>query len=378
MIRSLRSRPQFASISCRPLSGTTARKSAAATSDVPVMPMPIADAGNTDAAGVAHEGSPIPSTDRERRTRMATRRWFLAGFASLASAMLCTFSGALDVLAAPLETFVTLIGAAAVFASLAPTALMRELERDDSEAISLLADRAVAFADGDRRLPLQDLALDRGDDLGRLSCALRDLAAEARSSKQHARLVSRRIGHHVQRETTRATAHLQREAMTDPLTGLGNRRAFRQQVEQLIGSRAARVPVAVMVIDMDQFKRINDALGHAEGDRCLCFLAQVLRTTLRAGDVIVRHGGDEFVALMPNANTTNAGQAAQRMQSLFAQMPWGHAIARPSLSIGIAGGNSAELTHDGSLLERADAAVYAAKQQGRSRTVVFCEIAQAA
>ncbi len=311
------------------------------------------------------------------RAREATRRWMLAGMCGMAAAMLCSFSGMLHV-PAWLGSIVVFAGGWAVFASLRPKNLMLDLERDDSATITLLARRAEAVAEGDRRIALGDLALDREDDLGRLSRALHDLAAEARANKHHARLVSRRMGHHVQRETFRATAHLHREAMTDPLTGLGNRRALRWHIERLIATDGKQSPLSIMLVDMDHFKLINDALGHAEGDRCLQFLAEVLRTSLRDRDVLVRLGGDEFLAVMPGATADNARPAAQRLMTLFGQLAWPHAEHRPTLSIGLAAGVTGDLADGGTLMERADAALYAAKRGGRARVATFSEHRSAA
>lgn len=337
-------------------------------------------AARSDSASAADDGAqlaPPPPTNVER-AREATRRWMLAGMAGMSAAMLCSFTDALHLLSPWLESIAVFAGGWAVFASLRPKSLMQELEHDDRAAIALLARRAAAVAEGDRRIALQDLVLDRADDLGRLSRSLHDLAAEARANKHHARLMSRRIGHHVQRETFRATAHLQREALTDPLTGLGNRRALGWHVQRLIAAEGAQAPVTLMLVDVDRFKTINDTLGHGVGDRCLKFLAEVMRTCLRKRDVIVRLGGDEFLALMPGATADAARPAAQRLLGLFGQLAWSHALERPTLSVGLAGGVLGDLLEGGTLLERADAALYSAKRDGRARLATFADRQNAA
>jgi two-component system cell cycle response regulator len=274
-----------------------------------------------------------------------------------------------------LPQFITLLAAPTlamlILLTLAPWRAMRRLAADDSAIIAALAARAEAVAQGDRRIVLGDLALDRNDDLGRLSRALRDLAAEARATRTHARLLSRRIGHHVQQETSRITAHLHREVMTDPLTGVGNRRSLTSQIERLRSRSGEHGPIAIMLIDVDHFKRINDALGHAEGDRCLRFLADTLRCTLRRSDVIVRLGGDEFLTLMPGTTVDHARPIALRLQTMLRQLPWTHALPRPTVSIGLAGGQSADLADNGTLIEQADAALYEAKRQGRNQAFAF-------
>lgn len=302
----------------------------------------------------------------------------LAGMTGMAAAMLASFTGALNLFSAPIESLAVFICGASVFAFLAPRKQMLELERDDAPAIALLTERAELVAEGDRSIALQDLVLEREDDLGRLSRAIHDLAAEARANKTHARLMSRRIGHHVQRETFRATAHLQKEAMTDPLTGLGNRRALRWHIERIIAADGPQSKITVMLVDVDHFKAINDTLGHAVGDRCLKFLADVLRTCLRNRDVMVRLGGDEFLALMPGATADNARPAAQRLLTLYNQMAWSHALQRPTLSVGMASGVASDLLDGGTLLERADAALYSAKRGGRAHVAVFSDRQNAA
>jgi diguanylate cyclase (GGDEF)-like protein len=311
--------------------------------------------------------------DRTRNRQLAiegTQRWMLAGMAGMAAAMLVSFAGMLDLLPPAAESLAVFVCGWAVFALLAPRAIMLELERDDRPTIARLAERARAVADGDRRVPLQSLALDRDDELGMLSRVVHDLAAAAHAHRQQARLMKRRMGHHVRLETHKATFHLQREAMTDPLTGLGNRRALRRHVDRLIARHGAGAMVTVMLVDVDRFKHVNDAFGHGAGDRCLMFLSEVLRSCLRKHDVLIRMGGDEFAVIMPLVDVASVRPAAQRLAGVFGQMPWPHGTAsRPTLSIGIAQGLAGELLDAATLLTRADAALYDAKRAGRSAIV---------
>ena len=162
---------------------------------------------------------------------------------------------------------------------------------------------------------------------------------------------------------------LRDQALRDPLTGLGNRRLFADRMAHAL-ERARRTPetIAVLLLDLDHFKFINDSLGHAQGDALLCAVADRLRQTLRTADTIARLGGDEFAILLENL--TNAGEAdlaATRVQD---------ALARPfrlndrdvtvRVSVGIAQADAGEATHD--LLTDADVAMYGAKNAGRGRT----------
>ena len=126
--------------------------------------------------------------------------------------------------------------------------------------------------------------------------------------------------------------------------------------------------VVAMVIDLDNFKIVNDALGHEAGDACLAFMGQLLRSSVRREDIAVRLGGDEFVVLMPGQSLPTAQRTAERLAALFRQMPWSHRdVPRPSLSIGLAVTGPAELGDGRQLLRAADEALYRAKRAGRDR-----------
>ena len=162
---------------------------------------------------------------------------------------------------------------------------------------------------------------------------------------------------------------LREQALRDPLTGLGNRRLFADRMAHAV-ERIARTPetIAVLLLDLDHFKFINDSLGHAQGDALLCAVAERLRDVLRSADTVVRLGGDEFAILLENiSDPVEADLTATRVQA---------ALARPFLmqarevtvraSIGIALASAAMPTDD--LLTDADVAMYAAKSAGRGCT----------
>ncbi|SCG40052.1 GGDEF domain-containing protein [Micromonospora coxensis] len=153
----------------------------------------------------------------------------------------------------------------------------------------------------------------------------------------------------------------ERAAQTDPLTGVANRRGLDNFLHSLAGSGVAADPVAVLIVDIDRFKHINDSLGHATGDDVLRAVALVLTTSVRKGDFVARLGGDEFVAILPGADATAARQVAQRAVDAVADMtPW-----RARLSVGVASGLAYSL---GETLAHADRAMYAAKRAGGNRT----------
>ncbi|MEN5161523.1 sensor domain-containing diguanylate cyclase [Achromobacter spanius] len=156
---------------------------------------------------------------------------------------------------------------------------------------------------------------------------------------------------------------LRQESTTDTLTGLLNRRGMDEALALLDAEGA---PVAIVAIDVDHFKRINDRYGHAAGDQALQALAGVMREGSRSGDVLTRPGGEEFVMLLPGASMTAAIAIAQRLR---ARLAIGQGLALPAsitISVGVAHYPEQGATLD-AVFERADQALYYAKNHGRDR-----------
>ncbi len=166
-----------------------------------------------------------------------------------------------------------------------------------------------------------------------------------------------------------ASRELERLASLDGLTGVLNRRAWMLQADtELAVSVRYGHPMAVLMIDLDHFKQINDSRGHAAGDRALQFVAAALQAAVRAGDVVGRYGGEEFCVLMSHADQDAAQAFDRRMRKYLAEAApreLGHAL---SYSAGIALRASADDTLE-AMLKRADDRLYGAKAQGRSRTL---------
>lgn len=163
-----------------------------------------------------------------------------------------------------------------------------------------------------------------------------------------------------------ALDQLERMARTDPLTGLANRRHFDQRLAALAAeSRANGSPLSLLVCDVDHFKRINDAVGHAEGDAVLVGVARRLADAVDAGALVARWGGEEFVCGV-RLDPTAALDLAERIRDRVRVEPIaGHAI---TVSIGVAPVHPMRGTRTAFLL--ADAALFRAKQAGRDR----CEL----
>jgi diguanylate cyclase (GGDEF)-like protein len=165
----------------------------------------------------------------------------------------------------------------------------------------------------------------------------------------------------------RAVRAYKAAAETDQLSGLFNRRGFFAAAAALMeGNKATMKPVSVLAFDLDHFKSINDSFGHATGDAMLQLFANVAQKTMRAGDVIGRLGGEEFVAIL-SGTLAEASIAAERVRSAFATVtldPRGLQIPA-TVSVGVVSGlpdTAVEL-----LIARADAALYRAKANGRNR-----------
>lgn len=164
---------------------------------------------------------------------------------------------------------------------------------------------------------------------------------------------------------------LERRAMIDDLTGLPNRRSFLEELER-VASRAARLqqPVALLMIDLDHFKQINDAFGHASGDRVLRAMREIVLPKLRGGDMLARLGGEEFAALLPNTGVDAALPVAERIRQAIADTGLQSVDGLPvqvTASIGVMAFIG---QHDlARALEYADRALYAAKRSGRNQVV---------
>lgn len=169
-------------------------------------------------------------------------------------------------------------------------------------------------------------------------------------------------------ELTRAKDKFESLAKIDPLTTLNNRRAFFDQGKQLISyCERSQHPVSAIVLDADHFKQINDHYGHAVGDAALQNLASIISSTLRKSDVVGRLGGEEFGVLLPDTAIDAAIALADKLRQAIAEAPvsfQGRQIPL-TVSLGVSSG-----AYDADvLLQRADAALYRAKRQGRNCVV---------
>ena len=208
-----------------------------------------------------------------------------------------------------------------------------------------------------------------GDIVDAVAAGVNFLAEELEASFNE---IERRVGHRTD-ELSIATRELSRRVLHDELTGLPNRVLFWEHLSHRLKVAARRqTGFAVLFLDVDDFKVINDTVDHAAGDQLLIDVAARLRGALRAGDTAARVGGDEFVVLFDDVATKEAAMAvAERLnQALRAPYEIGADRRIVTASIGVAVGPAELITAD-DVVAAADAAMYDAKRQGGGRCVLY-------
>jgi two-component system cell cycle response regulator len=174
-------------------------------------------------------------------------------------------------------------------------------------------------------------------------------------------------------ESTMAdNARLEQLAQTDPLTQILNRRALTERITAEM-ERALRYDstMALLMIDLDHFKKVNDTYGHLVGDDVLRDVAQLLAETIRGSDIVARYGGEEFLVLLPETDDEGAEKFAERIREAVESHAFSNATDEPLLrltaSVGVAVFPAARIESVEDLFARADAALYRAKADGRNR-----------
>lgn len=229
--------------------------------------------------------------------------------------------------------------------------LVREIRRGRAsiEEFSQLQGRGLQSLGEEIKAVLHELKLQRQ--------AVTELNAEV-----HKRIANRTSA------LERTIASLRNQASRDGLTGLYNRRMLDDLLQQFVAQcDTDKKPLAMLMLDMDFFKELNDTRGHAAGDELLRSVGQIISSTIRDGDVAFRYGGDEFVILLPSCDAAPAQRVGERLQSLVQSLTSTYKMVRkPGLSIGVA--TLAELTEPtaANLIRLADRRMYEFKATRRS------------
>jgi diguanylate cyclase (GGDEF)-like protein len=205
--------------------------------------------------------------------------------------------------------------------------------------------------------------LDRGELVARIGVARRILDMHEELHKRSRQLEL------MHAELQRQYARLAEAAVSDGLTGLKNRRHFREMLDAGFSLACRKkLPLSVVMIDVDHFKHYNDTYGHPAGDAALADLGRLLRDNARDHDVVARYGGEEFVILLAATDASSALTVCERLRSLIETRPWPLRPITASFGIATLSHRSLNPMH---LVDEADRALYASKHAGRNRVTHF-------
>lgn len=171
---------------------------------------------------------------------------------------------------------------------------------------------------------------------------------------------------------------LEEHAVTDPLTGLLNRRGFLTYVEDAVARskrRESASPVSIILIDIDHFKMVNDVYGHNGGDKVLKAVARLLKENVRGADKVGRWGGEEIIVLLEGADEEDAYKRAEGFRKMISslQIKKNGRIISVTASLGVASRTQDDGFDSNTLIKRSDKALYEAKDAGRDRVVLWTE-----
>jgi len=220
------------------------------------------------------------------------------------------------------------------------------------------------------------LPTNRPDEIGKLAKLLSDLHGDVEQWRSRATGLQDSFSDRVNTETAKIARELRRakhKVWIDPLTRLGNRRLLDDKFADIFRAQQdSGDDFAIIMIDVDNFKTLNDTLGHKAGDELLRFIGELLQQCVRAEDLAIRFGGDEFALLLPRVSARNAKTIAERMSRLFAQKAaLLHVDPKPAVSVGVASllDHCPDSPED--LIQMADLALYSAKHAGKSQVVIY-------
>ncbi|MEM1164794.1 MAG: GGDEF domain-containing protein [Planctomycetota bacterium] len=218
---------------------------------------------------------------------------------------------------------------------------------------------------------LAPLLHDRGDaTLNTLAEAAHEVVVLAHQRAAETQRLEREMETRVDEESRRVRAQLSHLSLTDALTGLANRRGFDERVRELVAIAHRRdEELALLAVDVDHFKKLNDTCGHHKGDEALVALGEVVQRCIREHDLAGRIGGDEIMIALPRVSPDQAATVANRLIDQFATHPsgLGTEIPWPTLSVGIAMRGADAADDATALRQMADRALYESKHRGRAQ-----------
>ncbi|MBS0419972.1 MAG: diguanylate cyclase [Proteobacteria bacterium] len=237
----------------------------------------------------------------------------------------------------------------------------RKAEDQSSRIDEALANHQERLSSPADPAAVQQTVVDLLSDTGRMRSVAAELSARLQASTEEVNSL------------TQSLQRAQSEALRDPLTDLRNRRGFEQSAADLQMQRGNLEHIALLMIDIDHFKAVNDTHGHVLGDKVLRAVAHVLKSNIKGRDVAARVGGEEFAVLLPDTSVAGAVSLARQICALVSHGRIKRAagegtIGQVTLSIGVAVAGAGESLE--TLMERADGALYEAKRTGRARVNV--------
>ncbi len=184
-------------------------------------------------------------------------------------------------------------------------------------------------------------------------------------------IMSTYFGNFFQSKNRELTQQLESQAFHDALTSVLNRRGFNSDfLRELELAKRQHIPLSILMVDIDFFKKVNDQYGHDTGDECLIGVAECLQKNIRISDVVARFGGEEFILLLPNTSLKSAAKIAEKLRLAIANKEFGEAHINLTVTLGVAG-----LSHQDDspldIIKRADAALYQGKNNGRNRVEIM-------
>jgi diguanylate cyclase (GGDEF)-like protein len=174
-------------------------------------------------------------------------------------------------------------------------------------------------------------------------------------------------------EVRRLMDTLKESSLRDPMTGLNNRRFLEEYIDTLTANaRRKQVNMSILMLDLDHFKMVNDTYGHDAGDAVLKALSSVIKISVRASDIVIRYGGEEFMVVLQETSGEEAEQVAEKIRSSVEMMQINHSgiVLQKTISIGLSDfpGDSNTFWQ---AVKFADVALYHAKESGRNRVIRF-------